>query len=187
MRGRPVIIRTFDIGADKQVPYLNLSKEENPALGYRAIRICLDRKDLFYTQLRALLRASSYGKLKIMFPMIISVEEVQAAKDIMEQVKSDLTEKKTAFVPDVETGIMIETPAAVALSEELAKEADFFSIGTNDLTQYTLAVDRMNGNISKLYNQRHLSVLKMIEITVKNAKFQRTSRSLWNLYGGLFG
>lgn len=122
-----------------------------------------------------------------MFPMIISVEEVQAAKDIMEQVKSDLTEKKTAFVPDVETGIMIETPAAVALSEELAKEADFFSIGTNDLTQYTLAVDRMNGNILKLYNQRHPSVLKMIEITVKNAKFQKTSRSLWNLYGGLFG
>ena len=122
-----------------------------------------------------------------MFPMIISANEVRAARGILEEAKSELTAEGIVFAQDLKTGIMIETPAAVALSEELAKEADFFSIGTTDLTQYTLAVDRMNGNILKLYNQRHPSVLKMIEITVKNAKFQKTSRSLWNLYGGLFG
>jgi phosphotransferase system enzyme I (PtsI) len=170
MQGRPVIIRTFDIGADKPVPYLNLPKETNPALGYRAIRICLDRKEMFYTQLRALLRASVFGRLKTMFPMIISVEEVREARAVMEQVKTDLTAEKIAFATDVETGIMIETPAAVMLSEELAKECDFFSIGTNDLTQYTLAVDRMNGKISKLYDQRHPAVLKMIEATANSAR-----------------
>lgn len=170
MDGKRVIIRTFDIGADKQVPYLNLPKEANPALGYRAIRICLDRKDLFYTQLRALLRASVFGKLSIMFPMIISVGEIKEAKKMVEQVKKDLAEEKIAFAQDVKIGIMIETPASVMLSGELAKEADFFSIGTNDLTQYTLAVDRMNGKISKMYDQRHPAVLKMIEMTAKSAK-----------------
>lgn len=169
MGGKPVIIRTFDIGADKQVPYLNLPKEMNPALGYRAIRICLDRKELFRTQLRALLRASVFGNLKIMFTMIISTEEVKAAKAVMEEVKSGLTTENIAFAPDVKVGIMVETPAAVLLSAELAEESNFFSVGTNDLTQYTLAVDRMNGKISKLYNQRHTAVLKMIEMAAKNA------------------
>jgi phosphotransferase system enzyme I (PtsI) len=170
MQGRSVIIRTFDIGADKQVSYLNLPQETNPAMGYRAIRICLDRKELFYTQLRALLRASTFGNLKIMFPMIISLDEVKAAKTMLEQAKSDLKAVKMSFAQNVKTGIMIETPAAVMLSEELAKECDFFSIGTNDLTQYTLAADRMNGNISKLYDQRHPAVLKMIEMAAINAK-----------------
>jgi len=170
MKKRPVIIRTFDIGADKQVPYLNLPQEANPAMGYRAIRICLDRKELFDTQLRALLRASVFGNLGIMFPMIISENELETAKSRIEQVKSDLNIEKIPYATDLKIGIMIETPAAVMLSNELAKKCDFFSIGTNDLTQYTLAVDRMNDNISKLYDQRHPAVLKMIEMTVSNAK-----------------
>lgn len=170
MDGKRVIIRTLDLGADKQVPYLNLPKEENPAMGYRAIRICLDRRELFVTQLRALLRASSFGKLAIMFPMITSVEEVKECKAIVEQVKQDLTAEKTAFAPDFELGIMIETPASVMLSEELAKEVDFFSIGTNDLTQYTLAVDRMNHAISKMFDPSHPAVLRMIETTVENGR-----------------
>lgn len=169
MNGKSVIVRTFDIGADKQVSYLNLPKEANPALGYRAIRICLDRRDLFRTQLRALMRASVYGKLKIMFPMIISVNEVRTAKAELEKVKDELSVEKIPFAPDVEVGIMIETPASVVMSEELAKECSFFSVGTNDLTQYTLAVDRMNGNISKLYNQANPAVLKMIAVAARNA------------------
>lgn len=169
MGEKPVIIRTFDIGADKQVPYLNLPQEANPALGYRAIRICLEQKDLFRTQLRALLRASAFGNLKIMFPMIISLEEVKAARGIMEEAKSELKAESVAFAANLKTGIMIETPSAAVLSGELAKECDFFSIGTNDLTQYTLAVDRMNGATAKLYDQRNAAVLKMIQTTAESA------------------
>lgn len=170
MGSKRVIIRTLDLGADKQVPYLNLPHEENPALGYRAIRICLDRKELFVTQLRALYRASTFGKLAIMFPMIISVDEVKQIKSIIEQVKSDLSKEGIAFSSDVEIGIMIETPASVMMSAELAKEVDFFSVGTNDLTQYTLAVDRMNHSISNMFDSRNPAVLRMLEIAAKNAK-----------------
>ncbi len=169
MGDKPVIIRTFDIGADKQLPYLDLPQEQNPALGYRAIRICLDRTELFKTQLRALFRASAFGNLKIMFPMIISVEEVRKAKAMIEEVKAELSKEKIAFAPDVKIGIMVETPAAAVLSDELAKECDFFSVGTNDLTQYTLAADRTNGKIAGIYNQRHPAVLKFLEMTAKNA------------------
>lgn len=170
MQGRRVIIRTLDIGADKQVPYLNLPHEENPALGWRAIRICLSRTELFRTQLRALLRASAFGNLAVMFPMIISPQEVREAKKLVEQAGEELRGEGIAFSPDVPLGVMIETPAAAVLSAELAKEADFFSIGTNDLTQYTLAADRTNGAVAKLYDQRHPAVLKLIELTVKSAK-----------------
>lgn len=170
MGGKRVIIRTLDLGADKQVPYLDIPHEENPAMGYRAIRICLDRQELFVTQLRALIRASAFGKLAIMFPMIISVDEVRQIKSIVEKVKKDLSDEKVVFAPDIEIGIMIETPASVMLSDLLAKEVDFFSIGTNDLTQYTLAVDRMNHTISKLFDSRHPAVLRMIEKTAESAK-----------------
>lgn len=170
MNGKRVIIRTLDLGADKQVPYLNLPKEDNPALGYRAIRICLDRRELFITQLRALYRASAFGRLAIMFPMIISVGEVREIKSMIERVKQDLAKEKINFSPNIELGIMIETPASVIMSAELAKEVDFFSIGTNDLTQYTLAVDRMNPKISSLFDSRNPAVLRMIEITAENGK-----------------
>lgn len=178
MRGKRVIIRTLDIGADKQVPYLNLPPEANPALGYRAIRICLDRTELFRTQLRALLRAAVFGNLAVMFPMIISPQEVRDAKKMVEQAKIELCKEGITFAPDVQLGVMIETPAAAMLSDELAKEVDFFSIGSNDLTQYTLATDRMNGAISKLYDQRHPAVLKLIELTVKNAKKEGTETGI---------
>ena len=168
MAGKRVIIRTLDIGADKQAAYFNMEHEENPALGYRAIRICLTRPEIFKTQLRALFRASAYGKISIMYPMITSVDEVKKIKKIVEGVKEELTSQEIAF-GEVEQGIMIETPAAVMVSEALAKEVDFFSIGTNDLTQYTLAIDRQNPKLEEFYDPHHPAVLNMIRITVENA------------------
>ena len=168
MAGKKVIVRTLDIGADKQVDYFNLDHEENPAMGYSAIRICLDRRDIFRTQLRALLRASAYGNIGIMYPMIISVDEVKEIKKIVESIKAELTEKGIEY-GEVEQGIMIETPAAVMISDLLAKEVDFFSIGTNDLTQYTLAIDRQNSKLDNIYDAHHPAVLKMIEMTIANA------------------
>ena len=168
MAGKKVIIRTLDIGADKQVDYFNLAKEENPALGYRAIRICLTRPEIFKTQLRALYRASVYGNLSIMFPMIISVKEVRKIKEIIEEVKAELREEGLPFKEDVELGIMIETPAAVMISDLLAEEVDFFSIGTNDLTQYTLAIDRQNSKLDNIYDSHHPAVLRMIQKTIEN-------------------
>lgn len=168
MAGKKVIIRTLDIGADKTVDYFKLDKEENPAMGYRAIRICLTQTEIFKTQLRALYRASNYGQIAIMFPMITSVEEVRRIKEITEEVKAELTELSIPF-KDVELGIMIETPAAALISDELAKEVDFFSIGTNDLTQYTLAIDRQNAKLNEFYRPHHKAILKLIEMVVKNA------------------
>ena len=167
MAGKKVIIRTLDIGADKQVGYFNLEKEENPALGYRAIRICLTREEIFKTQLRAILRASAFGNISVMFPMIISVEEVKRAKAILEEVKAELRTDGIAY-KDIEIGVMIETPASVMISEELAEEVDFFSIGTNDLTQYTLAIDRQNPNLDTFYDPHHPAVLRMIQKTIEN-------------------
>lgn len=168
MAGKKVIIRTLDIGADKQADYLNIEKEENPALGYRAIRICLAQPEIFKTQLRALFRASAYGNLSIMYPMITSTEEVEQIQAIVQEVKEEL---KTDGIPynDVEEGIMIETPAAVMISDELAKMVDFFSIGTNDLTQYTLAIDRQNEKLDRFYNPHHKAILKMIQMVVDSA------------------
>lgn len=168
MGGKKVIIRTLDIGADKQVDYFNLDKEDNPALGYRAIRICLTRPEIFRTQLRALFRASAYGNLAIMYPMIISVEEVRKIKKISEEVKKELISEGVE-IGQVEEGIMIETPAAAVMSDELAKLVDFFSIGTNDLTQYTLAIDRQNAKLDEFYDAHHPAVLRLIETVVKNA------------------
>lgn len=168
MAGKKVIIRTLDIGADKQVDYFDLAKEENPALGYRAIRICLARPEIFKTQLLALFRASVYGNLAIMYPMIISMEELWEIKEIIKGVKEELDAEKVPY-KEPEQGIMIETPAAAVISDILAKEVDFFSIGTNDLTQYTLAIDRQNEKMDAFYNPHHEAVLRLIEMVVKNA------------------
>lgn len=168
MAGKKVIIRTLDIGADKQVDYFNLGKEDNPAMGYRAIRICLKQPDIFKIQLRALLRASVFGNLLIMYPMITSAEEVKEIYAIVDEVKKEFDSAQIPYrIP--EQGIMIETPAAVMISDELAEMVDFFSIGTNDLTQYTLAIDRQNEKLDDFYNPHHKAILKMIRIVVKNA------------------
>ena len=164
MAGKKVIIRTLDIGADKQATYFNLPHEENPALGYRAIRICLTQTDVFKTQLRALLRASAYGQIAIMFPMIMSVWEVRRIKDILEEVRAELRTDGIPYNEELEIGLMIETPAAVMISRELAKEVDFFSVGTNDLTQYTLAIDRQNPKLDDFYDPHHPAVLAMIQM-----------------------
>lgn len=169
MAGKKVIIRTLDIGADKQVDYFNLDKEENPALGYRAIRICLTRPEIFKTQLRALYRASVYGSLGIMFPMITSVSEVEEIKSICEEVKQELKDQGLSYAEDVELGIMIETPAAAVISDELAPLVDFFSVGTNDLTQYTLACDRQNPNLERFCDTHHEAILRLIELAATNA------------------
>lgn len=167
MGGKKVIIRTLDIGADKQVDYFNLDKEDNPALGYRAIRICLTRKDIFKTQLRALLRASAFGNISIMFPMIISVDEVHQIKAILQEVKDELKAEGLEY-KDVEIGVMIETPAAVIISEELGREVDFFSVGTNDLTQYLLAIDRQNPKLDEFYDPHHPAVLRALQMIIDN-------------------
>lgn len=168
MAGKPVIIRTLDIGADKKCDYFEMEPEENPAMGCRAIRICLTRPEIFKTQLRALFRASAFGNIAIMYPMIISVQEVRKIKEIVAEVRCELTEQGVAF-GEPKQGIMIETPAAVMMSEELAKEVDFFSIGTNDLTQYTLAIDRQNPKLDAFYDPHHPAVLRMIRMVVENA------------------
>lgn len=167
MAGKKVIIRTLDIGADKQVEYFHLEHEENPAMGYRAIRICLTQPEIFKTQLRALFRASAFGNIAIMYPMIISIEEIHKIKEIVEEVKSELREQGVQF-SEVEQGIMIETPAAAVMSDVLAEEVDFFSIGTNDLTQYTLAIDRQNAKLDSFYDAHHPAILRMIQTVIDN-------------------
>lgn len=169
LAGKKVIIRTLDIGADKQADYFNLPKEENPALGYRAIRICLTRKDIFKAQLRALYRASAFGNISIMFPMITSLSEVQEIKEVAAEVKEELREAGISFKENLELGIMLETPAAVLISDILAPEVDFFSVGTNDLTQYTTAIDRQNPMLDKFYDPHHLSILRMLKLAADNA------------------
>lgn len=163
-----MIIRTLDIGADKKIDYFGLDREDNPALGYRAVRICLNRPEIFKTQLRALLRASMFGNISIMVPMIASVWEVKKVKEIMEEVKTELSTEGLPY-KEVEFGVMIETPAAVMIADDLAKEVDFFSIGTNDLTQYTLAIDRQNAKLDRFYDSHHPAVLKMIQMVIDSA------------------
>jgi phosphotransferase system enzyme I (PtsI) len=168
MKGKKVVIRTLDIGADKQAAYFDLAKEANPAMGLRAIRICLTRPELFKTQLRALCRASAFGKLAVMFPMIISADEIRRSRAILRDVQQQLDREGIAYDPDMEVGIMIETPAAAVLSDELAKEVDFFSIGTNDLTQYTLAIDRQATGLDQFFDAHHPAVLRLIRMTIEN-------------------
>lgn len=169
MKDKPIIIRTLDIGGDKNISYLNIEKEMNPFLGYRAIRFCLGNKKLFKTQLRAILRASAFGNIKIMFPMISTIQEIRQCKEILQEVKDSLRIEKIAFDDDLEIGIMMEVPSAVMISDLLAKEVDFFSIGTNDLVQYTMAADRLNSKMSYLYSEYHPSILRMINLIIKNA------------------
>lgn len=173
MAGKRVIIRTLDIGADKQADYFELDKEENPAMGLRAIRICLTRPEIFKTQLRAIYRASKYGKIAIMYPMITSVEEVRRIKEISSEVRAELDKDNIPY-NNIEEGIMIETPAAVMISDILAKEVDFFSIGTNDLSQYTMAIDRQNPKLDEFFNPHHEAVLRMIEMVCQNAHKENT-------------
>ena len=168
MAGKKVVIRTLDIGADKQADYFKLDKEANPAMGLRAIRICLTRPEIFKTQLRALCRASAFGKLSVMFPMIISVDEVRRSKVLLAEVQQELTSAGIAYDKKMEVGIMIETPAAAIMSDELAKEVDFFSIGTNDLSQYTMAIDRQNPNLEEFFDRHHPALLRLIAMTVVN-------------------
>ena len=169
LAGKKVIIRTLDIGADKQADYFKLPEEENPAMGLRAIRICLTRPEVFKTQLRAILRASAFGKISIMFPMIISVDEVKKIKIIVEEVKKELDDDGLSYDKDIELGIMIETPAAVMMADELAEEVDFFSVGTNDLTQYTLAIDRQNQSLDDFYDPHHPAIMKMLKMIAEAA------------------
>lgn len=169
MENKPVIIRTMDIGSDKKVDYFNLPEEKNPAMGYRGIRICLDRPEILITQLRAIYRASFYGNVSIMFPMVVSVKEVTELKKIAQKVRTDLKNENIPFSNDVKIGIMVETPAAVFISDELAKEVDFFSIGTNDLTQYSLAIDRQNGKVGDKFEAHHPAILRMIKMVTDNA------------------
>lgn len=169
LAGKKVIIRTLDIGADKQAEYFKLPEEENPAMGLRAIRICLTRPEVFKTQLRAILRASAFGKISIMFPMIISVDEVKKIKIIVEEVKKELDDDGLSYDKNIELGIMIETPAAVMIADELAEEVDFFSVGTNDLTQYTLAIDRQNQSLDDFYDPHHPAIMKMLKMIAEAA------------------
>ena len=169
LKGKPLIIRTLDIGGDKQVAYMNMPQESNPFLGYRAIRLCLDRREVFRVQLRAILRASAYGKVAIMFPMIATVEELRSAKAVLQEARDELDQEGVSYDRDIRVGIMIETPAAVQISDHLAREADFFSIGTNDLIQYTMATDRMNDRVQYLYHTCNPAVLRSVRMICKNA------------------